>query len=38
VSLELGGKGANVVFSDADLDTAVEWSVKAVVMQIRPES
>jgi aminomuconate-semialdehyde/2-hydroxymuconate-6-semialdehyde dehydrogenase len=30
VSLELGGKGANVVFADADLDTAVEWSIKAV--------
>ncbi|TRW44244.1 aldehyde dehydrogenase [Georgenia yuyongxinii] len=30
VSLELGGKGANVVFGDADLDTAVEWSTKAI--------
>ncbi len=30
VSLELGGKGANVVFADADLDVAVEWSVKAI--------
>ncbi|MGD1257100.1 aldehyde dehydrogenase [Mycobacterium seoulense] len=30
VSLELGGKGANVVFADADLDTAVNWSVRAV--------
>jgi aminomuconate-semialdehyde/2-hydroxymuconate-6-semialdehyde dehydrogenase len=30
VSLELGGKGANVVFDDADLDNAVEWSVKAI--------
>ncbi|MFD3925799.1 aldehyde dehydrogenase [Streptomyces sp. NPDC058614] len=30
VSLELGGKGANVVFADADLDTAVEWSIKAI--------
>ncbi|MEU3016988.1 aldehyde dehydrogenase [Nocardiopsis sp. NPDC007018] len=29
VSLELGGKGANVVFADADLDQAVEWSVRA---------
>jgi aminomuconate-semialdehyde/2-hydroxymuconate-6-semialdehyde dehydrogenase len=30
VSLELGGKGANLVFDDADLDGAVDWSVKAV--------
>jgi aminomuconate-semialdehyde/2-hydroxymuconate-6-semialdehyde dehydrogenase len=29
VSLELGGKGANVVFADADLDNAVVWAVKA---------
>jgi aminomuconate-semialdehyde/2-hydroxymuconate-6-semialdehyde dehydrogenase len=30
VSLELGGKGANVVFDDAELDNAVGWSVKAI--------
>lgn len=30
VSLELGGKGANLVFADADLETAVRWSVAAV--------
>lgn len=30
VSLELGGKGANVVFADADLDAAVSWSAKAI--------
>jgi len=30
VSLELGGKGANIVFADADLDNAVDWSIKAV--------
>ncbi len=30
VSLELGGKGANIVFGDADLDEAVAWSNKAV--------
>jgi aminomuconate-semialdehyde/2-hydroxymuconate-6-semialdehyde dehydrogenase len=30
VSLELGGKGANLVFADADLDDAVDWSIKAV--------
>jgi aminomuconate-semialdehyde/2-hydroxymuconate-6-semialdehyde dehydrogenase len=30
VSLELGGKGANVVFDDADLDTCVDWSIKAI--------
>ncbi|AUG76142.1 Betaine-aldehyde dehydrogenase [Kitasatospora sp. MMS16-BH015] len=29
VSLELGGKGANLVFADADLDQAVDWAVKA---------
>lgn len=30
VSLELGGKGANIVFADADLGQAVDWSIKAV--------
>ena len=30
VSLELGGKGANIVFEDADLDNAVRWSVDAI--------
>lgn len=30
VSFELGGKGANLVFDDADLDGAVDWSLKAV--------
>jgi aminomuconate-semialdehyde/2-hydroxymuconate-6-semialdehyde dehydrogenase len=30
VSLELGGKGANVVFDDADLDNAVHWTVEAI--------
>ncbi len=30
VSLELGGKSANVVFADADLDRCVEQSVSAV--------
>jgi len=30
VSLELGGKGANIVFEDADLDAAIEWSNKAI--------
>ncbi|MFC5744273.1 aldehyde dehydrogenase [Actinomadura rugatobispora] len=30
LSLEMGGKGANIVFADADLDQAVEWSIKAV--------
>ncbi len=28
VSLELGGKGANIVFDDADLANAVDWSVR----------
>jgi aminomuconate-semialdehyde/2-hydroxymuconate-6-semialdehyde dehydrogenase len=30
VSLELGGKGANVVFDDADLAEAVAWSNRAI--------
>jgi aminomuconate-semialdehyde/2-hydroxymuconate-6-semialdehyde dehydrogenase len=30
VSLELGGKGANLVFADANLDAAVSWSVQAI--------
>lgn len=30
VSLELGGKGANIVFADADIDQAVSWSIRAV--------
>jgi aminomuconate-semialdehyde/2-hydroxymuconate-6-semialdehyde dehydrogenase len=30
VSLELGGKGANLVFADADLTTAVDWSIRAI--------
>lgn len=30
VSLELGGKGANIVFEDADLDAAVTWSDRAI--------
>ncbi len=30
VSLELGGKSANIVFSDADLDTCVESSIFSV--------
>lgn len=30
VSLELGGKSANIVFSDADIDEAVEGSIEAI--------
>ncbi len=30
VSLELGGKGANLVFADCDLDEAVIWSNRAI--------
>ncbi|APH00133.1 2-hydroxymuconic semialdehyde dehydrogenase [Janibacter indicus] len=30
VSLELGGKGANIVFDDADMDNAVYWAVEAI--------
>lgn len=29
-SFELGGKGANLVFADADLDAAVSWSNRAI--------
>jgi aminomuconate-semialdehyde/2-hydroxymuconate-6-semialdehyde dehydrogenase len=32
VSFELGGKGANLVFADADLVKAVEWSLKAIFL------
>ena len=35
VSLELGGKGANLVFADADLDDAVAWSIRADLQQRR---
>src|SRR5580700_3216233 len=30
VSLELGGKGANIVFDDAELGNAVNWSIRAI--------
>lgn len=30
VSLELGGKGANIVFDDCDLDNAIHWAVQAI--------
>jgi aminomuconate-semialdehyde/2-hydroxymuconate-6-semialdehyde dehydrogenase len=30
VSLELGGKGANLVFDDAELDNAVSWAIQAI--------
>jgi aminomuconate-semialdehyde/2-hydroxymuconate-6-semialdehyde dehydrogenase len=30
VSLELGGKGANIVFEDADIDNAIHWAVEAI--------
>jgi aminomuconate-semialdehyde/2-hydroxymuconate-6-semialdehyde dehydrogenase len=30
VSFEMGGKGANLVFADANLDGAVDWSIKAI--------
>jgi aminomuconate-semialdehyde/2-hydroxymuconate-6-semialdehyde dehydrogenase len=32
VSFELGGKGANLVFADADLDNAIDWSLRAVFL------
>src|SRR5699024_11379236 len=30
VSLELGGKSANIIFEDADLDEAVDGSIEAI--------
>ena len=30
VSLELGGKGANIIFDDAELDNAVNWAIQAI--------
>ena len=30
VSLELGGKGANIVFDDAEIDNAVYWAVESI--------
>ncbi|MET0740767.1 MAG: aldehyde dehydrogenase [Candidatus Nanopelagicales bacterium] len=32
VSFELGGKGANLVFDDADLDNALDWSLRAIFL------
>ena len=32
VSLELGGKSANIIFADADLDAAAELAVSAIVL------
>jgi aminomuconate-semialdehyde/2-hydroxymuconate-6-semialdehyde dehydrogenase len=29
VSFELGGKGANIILDDADVDSAVDWSIRA---------
>lgn len=31
VTLELGGKSPNIVFSDCDQDTALEWVVKSII-------
>jgi aminomuconate-semialdehyde/2-hydroxymuconate-6-semialdehyde dehydrogenase len=36
VSFELGGKSANLVFADADLDAALDWSIKAAFTNTRP--
>jgi aminomuconate-semialdehyde/2-hydroxymuconate-6-semialdehyde dehydrogenase len=30
VSLELGGKGANIVFDDAEIENATDWAVQAI--------
>jgi aldehyde dehydrogenase (NAD+) len=32
ISLELGGKSANIIFADADLDAAAELAVSAIVL------
>jgi aldehyde dehydrogenase (NAD+) len=31
VTLELGGKSANIVFNDAELDQAAKWSAEAIL-------
>lgn len=31
VTLELGGKSANIVFNDADLEEAVKWTAFALL-------
>ena len=31
VTLELGGKGANIIFDDADLDQAVDWAAHGIL-------
>ena len=30
VSFEMGGKGANIVFDDADMNEAIDWSLRAI--------
>ena len=30
VSLEMGGKNCNIVFADADLENAVDWSIQSI--------
>ena len=30
VSLEMGGKNCNIVFADAELDNAVDWSIQSI--------
>ncbi len=32
LSFELGGKGANIVFADADIDNAIDWSLRAIYL------
>ena len=31
VTLELGGKGANIIFDDADIDQAVSWAAHGIL-------
>ena len=30
VSLEMGGKNCNIIFADADLENAVDWSIQSI--------
>ena len=34
VTLELGGKSPNIIFNDADLDLAIDWSAHGILYEI----
>lgn len=38
VTLELGGKSPNIVFDDADLEQAIEWSAHGILCVFPPSS